>query len=421
MRQASCFLVSCALVLILVRCGSPERTDPRGPRSGVWRLLLHLGEKDLPVLFELHRSSDGDLRLDVLNGDERIAVDDVLWRGDSLRIRMPLYDSEFIGVLRGDSVLTGNWHNYLKGPEYAIPFSAQAGIPHRFTAIAPASTRRTDGTWQVHFSPGTAHVYPALGVFDRDEQGRVTGTFLTETGDYRYLEGVQSGDSLLLSGFDGSFAFLFAAELRNDTLFGRFWSGSHWEEPWVAVRDPYFRLRDPDSLTFLREGHSMAHFAFPDLDGEVVSSSDERFQGRVLLVQVMGSWCPNCVDETRLLNELYAKYHDEGLEVLAIGFEKYEEPERATKALRKYRDALHVQYPVLYAGKAGKEAAAEKLPFLNHVMSFPTCVMIDRSGVVRRIRTGIYGPGTGEHYTTYKRSLDLFIRRLLDEHAGSRS
>jgi len=49
------------------------------------------------------------------------------------------------------------------------------------------------------------------------------------------------------------------------------------------------------------------------------------------------------------------------------------------------------------------------------VMSYPTCIMIDRNGKVRRIRTGIYGPSTGEHYTKYKRSLEGFVEELLAE------
>jgi hypothetical protein len=83
--------------------------------------------------------------------------------------------------------------------------------------------------------------------------------------------------------------------------------------------------------------------------------------------------------------------------------------------LERFRTALEVPYPILYAGKASKEEAAAKMPFLNHVMSFPTCIMVDRSGKVRRIRTGIYGPSTGSHHAHYKRSLSTFVEELLRE------
>ena len=159
----------------------------------------------------------------------------------------------------------------------------------------------------------------------------------------------------------------------------------------------------------------MVDFRFPGLDGGTVSPKDARFAGKVLMVQVMGSWCPNCVDETLLLDELYAKHNANGLEVIAIAFEKYEDEARSIAALKHFRDRLQVKYPIVYAGNANKEVARAKLPFLDHVMSYPTCIFIDRKGKVRRIRTGFYGPGTGEHYTHYKRNLERFLQDLLAE------
>ncbi|HRO99197.1 MAG TPA: TlpA disulfide reductase family protein, partial [Flavobacteriales bacterium] len=152
-----------------------------------------------------------------------------------------------------------------------------------------------------------------------------------------------------------------------------------------------------------------------DTDGNMVSSADQRFRGKPLMVQIMGSWCPNCVDETRLLNELHAKYNDRGLEVLAVAFEKYDDPARAQQALKRYQSTLQVRYPILYGGSASKEEAARKLPFLDHVMSYPTCIFVGRDGKVKRIRTGFYGPGTGRHYEAYKRDLEGYIEGLINE------
>ncbi|MBP6389281.1 MAG: TlpA family protein disulfide reductase [Flavobacteriales bacterium] len=395
----------------LLGCGAPSG-KPLGPREGPWHLSLDLNGEELPFLFDLERDSAG-WRMVVHNGEEHIVVDDLLMYKDSVRVRMPLFDSEFRGALLNDSTITGQWHNYLKGPDYRIGFVARAGRTPRF-GPSVASNAELSGQWEAHFSPGTADAYDALGIFQQKD-GRVTGTFGTETGDYRFLEGVVDGDSLKLSCFDGSHAFLFKALLRNDSLLGRYWSGTHWQEPWVAVRNPAFHLRDPDSLTFLKEGYDMVDFSFPSIDGGAVSPKDARHAGHVMMVQVMGSWCPNCVDETLLLDEMYAKYHDAGLDVIAIAFEKYEDEPRAIAALRRFRDQLEVKYDILYAGSANKEIAGAKLPFLDHVMSYPTCIFIDRAGKVRRIRTGFYGPGTGEHYAHYKRNLDAFLQHLLNE------
>jgi thiol-disulfide isomerase/thioredoxin len=159
----------------------------------------------------------------------------------------------------------------------------------------------------------------------------------------------------------------------------------------------------------------MVDFHLPDLDGATVSPNDARFKGKVLMVQIMGSWCPNCVDETKLLNEVHRTYSGRGLEVIAVAFEKYTDHEKATNGLRRFREALGVEYPIVYGGMASKENASEKLPFLDHIMSYPTCIFVDRNGMVRRIRTGFYGPGTGEHFDNYRRNLHAFVESLLAE------
>jgi thiol-disulfide isomerase/thioredoxin len=400
------------LASLLGACnGSPgTRTKPR-PVAGRWTMDLDLNGRSMPFHVELIGVDSAGLQLQVINGDEVILVDDLERRRDSLFVRMPLFDSEFKGIIRTDSLIEGYWYNYLKGPDYRIPFVARAGN----RPPTKAATSTLGGHWEVHFNPSSRDGYNAIGIFEQEPDGRATGTFVTETGDYRYLEGRVHGDSLQLSGFDGSHAFLFVAGLRGDSLHGTFLSGTHWEEPWVAVRNPQYTLRDPDSLTFLREGHDMMDLRFPDLHGTLVSPSDPRYKGKPLVIQIMGSWCPNCVDETLLLNELYAEHHSAGLEVMAVAFEKYDDAARAVAGLERFRDALNVPYPILYAGKASKEEAAAKLPFLSHVMSYPTCIIVDREGKVRRIRTGIYGPSTGSHYEQYKLSLSAFLVKLLNE------
>jgi thiol-disulfide isomerase/thioredoxin len=412
MRNLLFLSAATALLISLSSCSGDEKPKAAGPRSGVWRMELDLGGHILPFLFDLSGDRSG-WSVVIHNGEEKIAVKDVALRGDTMDIRMPLYDSEFKGIVRNDSTISGFWHNYLKGPDYKIPFVARAGKRLRFNDGQPAKAN-IGGNWEVHFSGGTPDAYDALGIFQQ-EGAIATGTFGTETGDYRFLEGLVSNDSLFLSCFDGSHAFLFKAEVRGDSMVGRYWSGIHWQEPWVAVRNENFALRDPDSLTTLREGYEMADFTFPSIDGRPISPRDSAHAGKVLMVQIMGSWCPNCVDETLLLDEMYARYRDRGLGVIAIAFEKYDDHDRAIAQLKKFRDRLDVKYDLVYAGRAGKEEAAEKLPFLDHLMSYPTCIFIDRSGRVRRIRTGFYGPGTGNHYANYKRNLEHFLEQMLEE------
>ena len=244
---------------------------------------------------------------------------------------------------------------------------------------------------------------------------RAVGTFLTTTGDYRFLEGNVSGDSLFLSCFDGSHAFLFKAKINGDSISGDFWSGSHWQENWVGVRDESFSLPNPNELTFLKPGYESIEFSFENLNGEVVSLTDENYQDKVVIVQLLGSWCPNCKDETAYLVSLYEKYNAQGLEIISLAFEKSDNKETNIRSLNRLRDHFNVPYEILLAGKASKTEAAEKLPMLNHVLSFPTAIFIDRTGKVRRIHTGFSGPGTGEYYQEFVEETNEFVTQLLIE------
>lgn len=408
-----------AFVLFISACSSASiKTDLIVPRTGQWRMELALTDSiantthALPFLFDLEHTGDV-WHVVIHNADESIIVDEVAFEQDRFVWKLPYFDTEFTGSIVNDSTLVGQWHNYYKGANYAIAFSAKAGAMSRFERTGTTAT--LGNQWETHF--GTAQEEDAIGLFHQNGD-RVTGTFATETGDYRYLDGTLRGDSLFLSTFDGSHAFLFKALLKNDTLYGRFWSGIHYQDPWIAVRNPSFKLRNADSLTFLKEGYDMVDLSFPSIDGGVVASKAPENKGKVLLVQIMGSWCPNCVDESRLLQELYKKHHANGLNVISLAFERDPNAENAISGLKRFRDGLELEFPVALVGYANKDSTSVALPFLSSVMSYPTCIFIGRDGMVRRIHTGFYGPGTGaERYAAYKRDIELFVTDLLNEPA----
>jgi thiol-disulfide isomerase/thioredoxin len=398
--------------MIAVSCTEPSVVQsPVQPLTGNWHLVLDLGQESLPVDLSFI-SESGKLKALFRNSDEEILAEDVVLSSDSIFIRMPLYDSGFRGHIIDEGHIEGVWNNYLRGPDYEIPFFANAGEYPRFEH--QSAGKNIAGTWAVSFSPETPDEYPAVGLFKQQGQS-ISGTFITETGDYRFLEGVVSSDTILLSCFDGSHAFLFKGFVTGDSIYGQFWSGTHWSEPWVAQRNPEAHLTDPDSLTFLKEGYDMVDFQFTSLDGEPLSPKSPPYSGKVLLVQVMGSWCPNCVDETRLLDELHEKYRQQGLEIIALAFERDTDKFSAQEGLRRFKNTMGIDYAIAHAGYASKDSSAAALPFLNHVMSYPTCIVIDRNGMVRKIRTGFYGPGTGNHYVHYKVGFERFIANLLNE------
>lgn len=396
------------VLLFVVGCAEKQ---PSTALQGTWLFQFDIGEETLPFNAEIVEE-DGRMQFYTINGDERIRADEFEVKGDSVQIRLPIFNTALIGRLE-DGSISGNYFDYSRKDNYHIPFKAQKSKDSRFSTTVPAKVN-VAGKWRVKFSPGSDNEYDAIGVFTQKEN-KAFGTFLTNTGDYRYLEGNVVGDSLMLSCFDGSHVFLFKAKIEGNRIEGDFWSGNHWQENWTGERDEKYELPDPTTLTLLKPGFSKVAFSFPNIEGKVVSLADKRYEDKVVVIQIMGSWCPNCMDETAYLVSLYEKFHAQGLEVISLGFEKSDNEETNIRSLKRLQDHFHVPYEILLAGKANKEEAAKKLPMLNHVLSFPTSIFIDRKGDVRRIHTGFAGPGTGEYYQEFVEETDNFVTQLLIE------
>jgi thiol-disulfide isomerase/thioredoxin len=241
---------------------------------------------------------------------------------------------------------------------------------------------------------------------------------MTPTGDYRFLEGNIVEDQVMLSTFDGNHAFLFHATIKGDSLVnGSFWSGKQWYEHWYGVQNQLAQLPHPDSLTFLKPGYDRITFTFPDLKGNPVSLDDPRYQDKVVILQIFGTWCPNCLDETRFLSEWYRDNQEEDVAIIGLAYEQKADFDYSSSRVQKMVEKLSVPYDFLIAGTADKEEASKTLPMLNHIMSFPTMIIIDRKGEVVRIHTGFNGPGTGIHYEKFVTDFTAMMEEILEPEA----
>jgi peroxiredoxin len=380
--------------------------------TGIWRGVLQLNDStELPFNFKISA-----LGFEIINGDERIQVDEIKFSNelDSVFIRMPFFDSEFRVKMTGDTIMNGNWINYARKEKGIIPFKARCNESRRFLIVPTKPLQKTE-RYKVTFEPGTKDEYFSVGTFN-SESGMTKGTFTTETGDYRYLEGYSAYGKFMVSCFDGAHAFLFTATKKGDSLVnGNFYSGKHGHENWAAVENSKFELRDPDSLTFLKPGYSKIDFTFKDLTGKNVSLSDPKYKDKVVIIQLMGTWCPNCVDETRYLSGFHGRYADKGLKVIALAFERTNDFNKAVNNVTKLKQRFVADYDFLITEKTGKDQASEALPMLNNVMAFPTTIYIDKKGRVRKIYTGFYGPATGDKYTKFVEETERFVDKLLAE------
>ena len=349
------------------------------------------------------------------NSREKIRVPDVTIKNDSLIVQMPVFESTFRAVYRNNKI-EGVWQKGSSSGIVSIPFTAIPGN-ERFPVKGSASQNIT-GKWSAVFvnEKGIADTAVAEVV----QQGnQLTGTFLTASSDYRYLDGVVSNDALFLSTFDGSHAFLFTAKIDNDKKIsgGRYYSGATYKENWSAYKNPKATVPYGETSMRLKPGQDHLDFKFNDLEGVPISINDDRFKNKVIVVQLMGSWCPNCMDETVFLSDYYNKNKQRGFEVVSLAYEYSTDIERSKKSLKKFQTAFNIKYPMLITGVAlGDSLRTEKtLPQLTPIMVFPTSIFIDKKGKVRKLDTSFNGPGTGQHYEEYKREFEAMVDALLRE------
>jgi len=420
------------LLLIYLLSGILLSTTSYGQvllKTGKWYAKLSR-EDGHAIPFELEIKKQGrSYTIAVVNGTESLLTQSS-FNGDSITIQMPVFESSFRAKINGPDRISGRWIKGGSVKDLMMPFSAVAG-GGRFPGKADAATSKAvrnmlsaaeiGGKWDMDITRADQTPRKAIGEFI--QQGRrLSGSVLTPSGDYRYLAGTLAGDSLFLSTFDGIHAILIEGKANhyqdktNPQLEGMLYSSTSAPEKWTAVKDASVTLA-PAVTTVKVGSDGKPAFSYKDLDGTTVSLTDQRFKNKVVVLQLMGSWCPNCMDETAFLSEYYRKNKSRGVEVIGLAYELTTDAERSAKSLQKFRDKFSVEYPMLITGVAvGDPQRTEKtLPQLSEIKVFPTSVILDKNGVIREISTSFYGPATGEYYTKYKEHFEKTVNRLLNE------
>lgn len=391
---------------------------------GPWRGELATQGQKIPFLFEVKTEGGKPVVYLInkgLNGEERLRCDEISAAGDSATIRMHVFDAALVMRADGTDKLKGTWVKYDSKTPYRVPLTATAG-GQLYPLREEDEAGKLSGTWRTEFTGDDKKPYPAVGIFQKvnpkkTDSGMLAGTFLTTTGDYRYLSGHNVGDKLEMATFDGSHAFLFTATKQADgRLKGDFYSGKGGHETWTATLDPKASLPDADTLTYLRKGESRLNFKFASLvKGSSISPTDAKYRGKVVVLQVLGSWCPNCMDESKFLAPWYAQNKARGVEIIGLGYERMPEYEPAAARLRQMKERLNIGYDVAVAGVANKDSVAKSMPQLAKFLAFPTTIFLDKKGVVRSIHTGFAGPGTGQYYEEEKAHFNRTVDKLLKE------
>ena len=396
------------LFMLLVFSNTAFSQTKANAQPGKWSGQLAMNDRlFIPFTLEISELKNKQI-IEIVNGKERIPLK-LTNEGDSIVGRFPELDA-FLKFKFSDTgeELRGYWLNLNKKTQTKIPINGW--IEKTLTELAP-ETSNINGKWKATFSTNSENPDVTVGIFEQTA-GLINGTFLTETGDYRFLSGTVGVGQFSMSTFNGSWAFLFEGKVVNDSIYGKFYSGPNYQTDWIAVKDPDATLRDPSKLTYVENEKDFNFSSLKTLKGKAFDA--KKFgKNKVVIYQIMGTWCPNCIDELHYFKELHQKYHNQGLEIVALAYEVGTNEKSQIKRLKAFKKRLSIPYEVFLAGTSSKEVASSQFPMLTAIMSFPTSVIVGRNGKIEYVHTGFSGPATGAVYEEYTREMDELIKTLL--------
>ena len=406
------------LAIIIIGLSSSAQAIKSNFKVGNWLGIIQLDDaghgSDMPFNFKHVILKNGKSTVEITNAGEKIVVKEVVLKGDSVKMKLPIFQSEILASVKNDK-LSGTYFPKGKSEGNGYNFTASYGVTDRFAGFKEKANVNVSGHWEFTEAPGTADAQKDMAEFFQTGD-RVTGSILTTGGDYRYLDGKVSGNKFMVSTLDGAHSLLITGEVnsKGQLVNGIFVGSRKWKTDWSAVKSSTFELPKADQLVTVKDPSIKFQFAFPDMDGKIVRLSDERFKDKVVIITATGSWCPNCLDEIRYFKDIYNNEKAKGLEIISLCFET-KDYEKSKQSIIRFRDDIGAKFTFLHAGAAGSKDRTAAFPMLQGPMAFPSAVFIDRHGVIRKVHTGFSGPGTGEYFKEYANETQKFIDQLLAE------
>jgi thiol-disulfide isomerase/thioredoxin len=378
--------------------------------QGQWDATVVVSGGTVPFKFEISGAGQ-NIRGSFFNGKEKITSTSGRFANGLLELTFDQYATKLEAKVQNDT-LAGT---YDRGSNGSFQFRAKrASSPPPVTGKIPM----IDGLWEIELVGSKQEA--AWHFVVRQSGGEVTGAILRIDGDTGELSGRYQDGKFVMSHFSGARPEVIEITPNPDGTLSILEDGV---QKLTAVHASAARAQalpgpaDPTNFTKMQNPNEPLRFAFPDLNGRLISSEDPQFHGKVLLVSIGGSWCPNCHDEAPLLVELYRKYHARGLEIIGLEFEEAEQlkdPKRLRAFVRKYG----IEYPMLLAGEPGQLRA--KVPQAVNLAAFPTTFFVGRNGLVRSIHVGFASTATGEFYTRLRKEVTAQVEELLAEDAPRR-
>lgn len=378
-------------------------------KNGNWRGIIHYDSVELPFTFKLISTSDTSASVTIINGQEEIAIEHAVIKNDSIYIPMNVFDAG-IKAHYDHGKMVGEWHkNYRdsKGPLFTAEFNKPRFSEALSSSISIASN------WDITFEQPTGQTTKAVGLF-KQNGNFVTGTLITNVGDFRYFEGIIYGDSIIISSFDGAHGFLMIGKYSDGKWEGEFHYESSYSEKWSATYNPKATLTNPFSIITVEPGEYKPYFDILTAGGEYNIIDTDLLDGKVVIIQLMGTWCPNSLDQTKYLINWYKTQNLNNLVLMAITYEPGDK-NYSQQRIDSYTNLLDIPYQMYIGGSLSKGQAALAFPNMGKINAFPTLIMIDKHGYIRYINSYFNGPATGQYYEEFKIEFSEKVHELLTE------
>jgi thiol-disulfide isomerase/thioredoxin len=408
-RTMPLLFVAAALALAAL----PARAEAQSI-SGLWDASVVVnGGIEVPFRFEIAGSGKA-IKGSFFNGDEKVTSTTGSFENGALTLSFDEYGTKVEATLK-DGRLEGQYSRGTRGAPY--PFQAKRFAP---APVGDAPIPPIAGLWNIQVgksSKGEA----AWQLIVRQSGAEASAAILRVDGDTGTLTGSYRDGKFVLSHFSGARPLRLELTPASD---GTLSVVQNKDNPFTAVRADQARAKglpqpsDPSRFTSVKDPTEPFRFSFPDLNGRVVSNTDEKFRGKVVIVSISGSWCPNCHDEAPFLGELYKKYRSRGLEIVSLSFEEEAQLKNPVR-LRAFMKRYGIEYTVLIPGEP--KDLTERVPQGVNLSSFPTTFFIGRDGRVRAVHAGFPGKASGEFHTQAKEESTATVERLLAESAQSSS
>lgn len=389
--------------------------------SGFYAQLKGRGElymnDRLVIPFDVIFNGKPRPELKIINGEEQIILKCVQKKSDSLVFTFPFSSGKIVFHRKTHH---GYWLNLNKADPSRFPlvlyFSNQLEINycHRFDQSYNDSTDGFLGTFEVAFND-PKESSSAIGMFY--QQGpRIVGTFRTQTGDFRFLSGGIFGEKLKLSCFDGYHAYLFEAHKDSSgRLQGEFFSGSRYHANWTGIKKENADLLPMNSINSSKVPYDHLNINVKTLKGKEQVLDSSNFMGRPTVIQILGSWCPNCLDESLYFTALSTSELFRSIRFVGVAFENGKTDKEKINRIQAFSNRTSLKYPLYLGGGASSSDAEKVFHQLNGVYSFPTTLFLDKKGRIVEVHSGFDGPATGAYFELLKNHTEALLLKLINE------